>query len=406
MTQKCIYYDKGYCKLKEKCQELHPSTDCVGECVNKITCPFRHRILCKNGKECIFIASSACAFLHPKEVTQDNNIIVLVEKRLDSVHGQITSLDNKIKLLEEHEDSVIQTSNVTNDLKTQIDRLTNESREQQKQLAESKLNVEMAIEKINTMDEEYSDRIEAIDLEWKASHTELQEKMHTLEKHIVFLKTNVQQTLLVQSSHVVQNKNSTQNPIIFVENQRKVYNDENFENFKCELCQAGFLKKWMVAKHTKDTHIEEKLDDQSHIDDRITNHVKESPHIKENVSHKYDKDTPKSVFSLNEIENKCVLCDKNFKSEANLKTHDKRCHMKKGSDNEYCCQYCSKTFSDKGSLVEHITNQHKKCCVCNNIFPSEKVLEAHAKAVHKKVQFKHTIEREPSFKNHKNKKYK
>ena len=82
------------------------------------------------------------------------------------------------------------------------------------------------------------------------------------------------------------------------------------------------------------------------------------------------------------------MCDKNFKSEANLKTHDKRCHMKKGSDNEYCCQYCSKTFSDKGSLIQHITNQHKKCGVCNNIFPSEKVFDAHAKSVHKKVQFK------------------
>ena len=80
--------------------------------------------------------------------------------------------------------------------------------------------------------------------------------------------------------------------------------------------------------------------------------------------------------------------------------------MKNGSDNEYCCQYCSKTFSDKGSLIQHIANQHKKCGVCSHIFPSEKVLEAHAKAVHKKVQFKHTIEREPSLKNHKNKKYK
>ena len=63
----------------------------------------------------------------------------------------------------------------------------------------------MAIEKINDMDEEYSDRIEAIELEWKASHTELQEKTHTLEKHIVSLKKNVQQTSLVQSNHVVQN---------------------------------------------------------------------------------------------------------------------------------------------------------------------------------------------------------
>ena len=52
-----------------------------------------------------------------------------------------------------------------------------------------------------------------------------------------------------------------------------------------------------------------------------------------------------------------------------------------------------------------ITNEHKKCDMCKNIFPSEKFLESPKRSVHKKVQFKHTIEREPSFKNHKNKKY-
>ena len=46
----------------------------------------------------------------------------------------------------------------------------------------------------------------------------------------------------------------------------------------------------------------------------------------------------------------------------------------------------------------HITNQHKKCDVCQNIFQSKKVLEAHKRSVHNKVQLKLTI------KNHKNKK--
>ena len=53
-------------------------------------------------------------------MTQANSIIVLVEKQLDSVHDKITCLDNKIELIEEHKDSVIQTSHVTNYLKTQI----------------------------------------------------------------------------------------------------------------------------------------------------------------------------------------------------------------------------------------------------------------------------------------------
>ena len=52
-------------------------------------------------------------------------------------------------------------------------------------------------------------------------------------------------------------------------------------------------------------------------------------------------------------------------------------------------------------LIEHIANQHKKCGIYVNTFPSEKVLKTHTQAVNKKVQFKHTLEQEPSCKNHK-----
>jgi hypothetical protein len=68
-------------------------------------------------------------------------------------------------------------------------------------------------------------------------------------------------------------------------------------------------------------------------------------------------------------------------------------HMKKGISNGYSCEYCSRSFSAK-----------MKCDVCQNIFQSGKVLGVHERSVHKKAQLKNTIEREPSFKNHKNKK--
>ena len=93
-----------------------------------------------------------------------------------------------------------------------------------------------------------------------------------------------------------------------------------------------------------------------------------------------------------------------LRTEKNLKTHDLKYHMKKGISNGYSCEYCSRSFLAKINLLGHITNQHKKCDVCQNIFQSGKFLEVHKRSVHKKAQLKHTIEREPSFKNHKNKK--
>jgi hypothetical protein len=78
--------------------------------------------------------------------------------------------------------------------------------------------------------------------------------------------------------------------------------------------------------------------------------------------------------------------------------------MKKGISNVYSCEYCSRSLFSKLNLLGHIINQHKKCDICQNIFQSEKVFEAHKRSGHNKVQLKHTIKREPSFKNHKNKK--
>ena len=89
---------------------------------------------------------------------------------------------------------------------------------------------------------------------------------------------------------------------------------------------------------------------------------------------------------------------RSLRQKKNLETHDLKYHMKKGISNVYSCEYCSISFSAKINLLGHITNQHKKRDVCQNIFQSKKVLEAHERSVHTKVQLKHTIEREPSFK--------
>ena len=52
------------------------------------------------------------------------------------------------------------------------------------------------------MDEEYSDKMEPIEVEWKSSYTKLKAKLHYLEKNITFIDTNVLQTSLVQPNLV------------------------------------------------------------------------------------------------------------------------------------------------------------------------------------------------------------
>ena len=60
---------------------------------------------------------------------------------------------------------------------------------------------------------------------------------------------------------------------LYTDNQQKVYYDEDYEKHKCDQCNSGFLKKWMVAKHVKDTHKVEKSYDQPQIDGRFEYNV-------------------------------------------------------------------------------------------------------------------------------------
>ena len=64
MSRKCIFFDRGFCKNKNQCPQMHSSQDCQGECEDMNTCPKRHRTECKNGSSCLFLKSSSCEFLH------------------------------------------------------------------------------------------------------------------------------------------------------------------------------------------------------------------------------------------------------------------------------------------------------------------------------------------------------
>ena len=76
-----------------------------------------------------------------------------------------------------------------------------------------------------------------------------------------------------------------------------------------------------------------------------------------------------------------------------------------GRDRSYKCDYCSEINFKKPELYNHIISTHKKCTVCAKVCPTQNSFENHMKAIHNKSSSKHTLEREPSLKNYKNKKY-
>ena len=99
-TEKCSHFDKGFCKLKGQCLKKHPTSDCQGQCEDKKSCPFRHRVVCKNGNECIFLSSQACEFLHNENFLKSNDSIKSVQDSIADIKSFVKGIDEKINTLD------------------------------------------------------------------------------------------------------------------------------------------------------------------------------------------------------------------------------------------------------------------------------------------------------------------
>ena len=98
MTTKCLYFDKGYCKNKTGCSQRHPPLDCEGQCEDKIQCPRRHRVKCKNGNSCIYFKSNCCEYIHIENGQHDNsdNSIEHLQSLKEHVETKLTIIEAKL----------------------------------------------------------------------------------------------------------------------------------------------------------------------------------------------------------------------------------------------------------------------------------------------------------------------
>ena len=151
--------------------------------------------------------------------------------------------------------------------------------------------------------------------------------------------------MFLQAKHAVQGENKTNDNFIYVENQPKTDNDEDPEKYKYNQCNLGFMKKWVLGKHVKNIHKEDKCNDhpqmegsnaynlntqgsiweslpregniynnQPHIEDPVINiedvqgSLGDSLHVaNKNVHNSYDKDIQKGVSFLNATDVTCVI---------------------------------------------------------------------------------------------------
>ena len=78
-TQKCYYYNKGYCKKKQTCLFFHPTLDCTEKCSGKNDCKKRHRKKCRYGGRCYHDQQNVCEYSYdqPNRATESNELTKL-----------------------------------------------------------------------------------------------------------------------------------------------------------------------------------------------------------------------------------------------------------------------------------------------------------------------------------------
>ena len=127
-SEKCKYFNRGYCKLKDQCENLHDDKVCEDLDCNESDCDKRHPNPCKFGPRCQFKRRKECLYLHVTLVPNDDATEALNQKftkLFKQLEREIEKRDSEINLLKgklislEGLDNINGVSDMKKDLETQ-----------------------------------------------------------------------------------------------------------------------------------------------------------------------------------------------------------------------------------------------------------------------------------------------
>ncbi|XP_050676695.1 zinc finger protein 728-like isoform X18 [Leptidea sinapis] len=167
----------------------------------------------------------------------------------------------------------------------------------------------------------------------------------------------------------------------------------HYRNFICEVCNAGFITRSVLAQHSKahdigtfKCHYCDKVFDtlrkkQSH-EKCVHTHsegLNRCAYCNEKFGDYRKKET--HLFRVHGVvytEAKCQACDKTFRSQKEYTAHIKRLHL---MDRRHRCNECDMSFFTsnelKNHMVKHTGERMFKCEVCFNSYGRRKTLREH-----------------------------
>ena len=165
-SEKCKFHNRGYCNLKEECENIHSDKVCDDLDCNEDQCEKRYP--CKFGPRCKFNKNSECMYLHVTLASNDDKIEVINQK-FNKQFEKIENILKKVQIDSEQKDSEIKVLKGKYD---NLEKLVNE-----KQSCNLKKDLEIKNAQINGMEM----RIEELEKEHQTVKKEQTKKIKELE---------------------------------------------------------------------------------------------------------------------------------------------------------------------------------------------------------------------------------
>ena len=222
-SEKCVFYNRGYCKSREECEKHHSDKVCNDINCNEKECMSRHPNPCLFGARCTFNKRQECLYSHVTFASDDERIQALknnfneqfkkMETNLKHLEHELEKKDSKIKLLEENQNSLEEAMN-----KFQV-------------------NHKKTVDRMNQMENKLK---------------KMDEKQGTFEKELSKPK-NISSVIVAEKLNLKCDKckftTESENGLK-VHKQRK-HSKLDYPPYDCEFCDETFGTKDLLEKHLK-----------------------------------------------------------------------------------------------------------------------------------------------------------
>ncbi|KAL0853064.1 hypothetical protein ABMA27_012839 [Loxostege sticticalis] len=136
-------------------------------------------------------------------------------------------------------------------------------------------------------------------------------------------------------------------------------------SYPCEKCGKVFTKCAYKQLHLQTVHLKAKRNKCTICDETFRDYYQKQKHLL-------------AVHGEKQKEYKCNFCSRSFVTSSNLRSHERRNHIKSQT---YTCDVCDYTSFSKDSLTRHLIchtdEKNFKCQVCKKTYARKKTLTEH-----------------------------